>query len=70
MVLVFSRNANDSAEIKKELALASEYRIIVIPVRAEDIVPTGAFKYELATRQWVDLFANWEQAHASIVGPQ
>jgi hypothetical protein len=62
MVLVFSRNANDSAEIKKELALASEYRIIVIPVRAEEIVPTGAFKYELATRQWVDLFENWEQA--------
>jgi hypothetical protein len=62
MVLVFSRNANDSAEIKKELALASEYRIIVIPVRAEDVVPTGAFKYELATRQWVDLFENWEQA--------
>jgi len=62
MVLVFSRNANDSAEIKKELALASEYGVVVIPVRAEDVIPTGAFKYELSTRQWVDLFQNWEQA--------
>jgi hypothetical protein len=62
MVLLFSRSANDSPEIKKELALASEYRVIVIPVRAEEVVPTGAFKYELATRQWVDLFANWEEA--------
>jgi hypothetical protein len=62
MVLVFSHNANDSAEIKKELALAGQYGTIVIPVRAEEVVPTGAFKYELATRQWVDLFENWEQA--------
>jgi hypothetical protein len=62
MVLVFSRSANDSAEIKKELALASEHGIIVIPVRAEKVIPTGAFEYELATRQWVDLFENWEQA--------
>lgn len=67
MVLVFSRNANDSDEIKKELALASEYGIIVIPVRAEDVVPTGAFKYELATRQWVDLFENWEQSIERLV---
>jgi hypothetical protein len=67
MVLVFTGSANDSAEIKKELALASSYKIVVIPVRAEDVVPTGAFKYELVTRQWVDLFDDWEQALERLV---
>src|SRR3954451_5371847 len=61
MVLVFSGNANNSAEITKELALASERRIPVFPVRAEDVAPTGAFAYELSTRQWIDLFEDWER---------
>ena len=67
MILVFTGSANDSAEIKKELALASSYKIVVIPVRAEDIAPTGAFKYELITRQWIDLFDDWEQALERLV---
>jgi hypothetical protein len=32
-----------------------------VPVRVEDVVPNDAFTYEFATRQWVDLFKNWEQ---------
>ncbi|HMH65606.1 MAG TPA: TIR domain-containing protein [Rhizomicrobium sp.] len=62
MVVVFSSNANNSEEIKKELALASQSRLIVIPVRAEDVVPGEDFTYELATRQWVDLFEDWERS--------
>jgi ammonium transporter, Amt family len=61
MVLVFTDNANNSAEIKKELALASHYNTMVIPARVEDILPSEAFAYELATRQWIDLFDNWEE---------
>ena len=62
MVMVFSTNANNSDEIKKELALASQSRLMVIPVRAEDVLPSEDFTYELATRQWIDLFDNWERA--------
>jgi TIR domain len=60
MVLVFTDNANNSGEIKKELALASHHNLTVIPARVEDVVPSEAFAYELATRQWIDLFENWE----------
>jgi hypothetical protein len=60
MLLVFTASANDSDEIKKELALASQNRVLVIPVRTEDVLPGDAFRYELATRQWVDLFQDWE----------
>ena len=62
MLLVFTQNANNSDEIKKELVLAGHNRLIVVPVRVEDVVPGGAFAYELATRQWIDLFEDWDRA--------
>jgi hypothetical protein len=61
MLLVFTSNANNSDEIKKELVLAGRHRVTVVPVRVEDVVPNDAFAYEFATRQWIDLYKNWEQ---------
>src|ERR1700722_1752810 len=46
MVLVFSANANNSGEIKKEVPLASQNDLIVIPVRIEDVAPSQALRYE------------------------
>jgi hypothetical protein len=66
MILVFSANANASPEIVKELALASSRKLTVIPVRAENIMPTGALEYELITRQWIDLFAGRQDALARL----
>jgi hypothetical protein len=67
MVLVFTSNANNSNEIKKELALASQNNLVVIPVRIEDVTPNEAFAYEFATRQWIDLFDDWENSIARLV---
>ncbi|MFO1148279.1 MAG: SUMF1/EgtB/PvdO family nonheme iron enzyme [Alsobacter sp.] len=68
MVLVFSANANNSNEIKKELALAGQTGVPVIPVRVEDVVPSDAFSYELATRQWIDFFDDWDRALKRLSG--
>lgn len=62
MLLVFTANSNNSQEMTKELALASQQKLIVIPLRVEDVAPNDAFAYEFATRQWIDLFADWEIA--------
>jgi hypothetical protein len=67
MVLVFTANANSSDEIKKELALASQHRLLVIPVKLEDVIPNEAFAYEFATRQWIDLFGDWEASISRLV---
>jgi hypothetical protein len=67
MVLVFTENANHSTEIKKELALASRHGLIVIPARAENAVPSEAFDYEFATRQWINLFENWKEEMERLV---
>jgi hypothetical protein len=62
MLLVFTANSNASEEMTKELALASQNKMIVIPLRVEDVTPNDAFAYEFATRQWIDVFADWELA--------
>jgi formylglycine-generating enzyme required for sulfatase activity len=67
MVLVFSAHANNSEEIKKELVLAGQSRLVVIPVRVEDVTPDEAFAYEFATRQWIDVFGDWEHAIGRVV---
>jgi TIR domain/PDZ domain len=61
MVLVFTSNANNSDEIKKEVSLAGRHHATIIPVRAEDVAPNDALTYEFATRQWIDLFGSWER---------
>ena len=67
MILVFSANANNSLEVKKEIALAGRYNVVVVPVRVEDVVPNDAMSYELAVRQWIDLFDDWENALERLV---
>jgi formylglycine-generating enzyme required for sulfatase activity len=67
MVLVFSSNANNSEEIKKEIVLAGQSRVVVIPVRVEDVAPNEAFAYEFATRQWIDVFGDWEHAIQRVI---
>jgi TPR repeat protein len=67
MVLVFSSNSQNSDEVKKEIVLAGQCRLTVIPVRVEDVTPDGAFAYELATRQWVDMFDDWERSTQRLV---
>ena len=58
VVLIFSSNANSSNEIAKELSLSSKK--IVIPVRIEDVMPAGAFQYQLSNRQFIDLYDDFE----------
>ena len=67
MVLVFTEAANNSDEIKKELSLASRYRVPVMALRIEDVEPSDAFAYELSTRQWIDAFEGWDTSIDSLV---
>jgi tetratricopeptide (TPR) repeat protein len=67
MVLVFSPAANDSDEIKKELSLASRFRVPVMALRIEDVGPSDAFAYELSTRQWIDAFDGWDASIDALV---
>lgn len=67
MLLQFSEAANNSDEIKKELSLASRFRVPVIVARIEKVDPTDAYAYELSTRQWIDAFHDWDRVADQLV---
>jgi len=54
LVLIFSSYSNDSKQISREISLAFNSEITVIPFRIEDIEPKGAMKYYLLNTHWQD----------------
>jgi TolB-like protein len=65
-VLLFSTAAAQSEDIAKELAAATVSKKMIVPVRIENIRPSGAFLYELASRNWVNAFENTEAKLAEL----
>jgi hypothetical protein len=66
IVFLFSEHSSRSGEIKKELSIGGSINVPVFPLRLTPIAPTGALRYELATRQWIDLFPDREHAFATL----
>src|SRR5580693_388816 len=54
MVLVFSKNANDSPQIRKEVERAVNKGVIVVPLRIEDVFPTDSLEYFMSNVHWLD----------------
>jgi hypothetical protein len=67
IVFLFSDFSNKTDEVKKELSLASNFEIPVIPLRLTTTKPNGALLYELSTRQWIDAFEDFEAALDQVV---
>ena len=62
IVFLFSEFSAKSGEITKELSIGGSINVPVFPLRLSPITPSGALRYELATRQWVDFFP--DRVHA------
>ncbi len=62
IVFLFSEWSSKSGEIKKELSIGGSIDVPMFPLRLSPIAPTGALRYELATRQWIDIFPDRAQA--------
>ena len=56
MILIFSRNANASPQIKREVERAVDKGVYIIPFRVDDIEPTKSLEYFISTAQWMDAF--------------
>lgn len=56
IVFLFSEFSSKSQEIRKELSIGGSVNVPVFPLRLSPIAPTGALRYELAIRQWIDIF--------------
>jgi hypothetical protein len=66
-VLVFSRNANDSPQIKREVERAINKGIPVIPLRIENVMPAKALEYFLSTPHWLDAFSPPLEQHLAYL---
>ena len=58
LIILFSDDCNSSKQLKKELAIADTLDKLVVPVLIEDTQPKGHFLYELAARNWIQIFPN------------
>ena len=54
--VVLSEMADLSVHIPRELDIALERKLAIVPIRLEDVVPTGQLNYLLRTCQWLDAF--------------
>jgi len=61
LVILFSEECNASKQLRKELAIADTLDKDIVPVLIEDTKPKGHFLYELAARNWVQVFPNPEK---------
>lgn len=68
LILLFSTRANDSEHVHREVLLADNAKTPVYPVRIEDATPSGALKYQLANRQYIDYFADKKRVLDTLVG--
>ena len=56
VVLVFSSNGNNSPQIRNEVTRAVDRGVAIVPVRIENIAPTGSLAYFLSAVHWLDAF--------------
>src|SRR5579863_2753706 len=54
MVLVFSSHAVASDEVQREVVSAFQSRVVVVPLRIEDVRPAGAMAYYMGAIHWLD----------------
>ena len=54
MLLVFSSHANQSPQVSREVERAVSKGVVVVPVRVEDVKPSGDLEYFLGTPHWLD----------------
>lgn len=68
VVLIFSSNANESPQVRREIERAIGKAIPVLPVRIEDIRPQGSLEFALSNTHWLDAFTRPVEARLDQLG--
>ncbi len=54
MVLLFTESSNQSKQVAKELTLAVNSEVIVVPFKIDETLPSGLMEYYLSDTHWLD----------------
>lgn len=68
MVVLFSKNFNDSSQVEREIELASDMEMPILTFRLSDVAFRGAKKYYLQNLNWIDAFPNPERSFGALYG--
>jgi hypothetical protein len=73
MVLVFSSHSNQSEQVKREVSLAVSQAKVILPLRIEDVQPSGSMLYFLGTVHWLDALEapfepHWQRLAERVAG--
>lgn len=63
MLLVLSRNSNDSRAVLGEIELAANRSKIILPMRIEDVAPSEGLEYYIRSLHWHDVRAASQEAN-------
>jgi hypothetical protein len=63
LVLLFSRHADASAQVRREVERAVHHAIPIVPVRLEEVIPGRAMEYLISTPHWLDAVSPPLEAH-------
>jgi hypothetical protein len=63
MVLVFTTNANESSQIRREVERAVNRGVAILPLRIEDILPGRALEYFIGNVHWLDAMTPPLESH-------
>src|SRR5215831_2119540 len=67
LLLLFSTNANKSRQIKREVEIAADGNVTIVPLRIENILPTESFKYFLGNIHWMDALTPPLEKHLEAI---
>jgi hypothetical protein len=56
MLLLLSKQANSSPQIRREVERAVNRSVMIIPVRLENVLPARSLEFFLSTSHWMDAF--------------
>src|SRR6266511_389529 len=63
MILVFSSNANDSLQIKREVERAVSKGLPIMPLRIENVAPARSLEYFIGPVHWLDALTPPLESH-------
>jgi hypothetical protein len=65
-VLVFSNGSNRSDDVLREVGLAVDHAVPVIPFRIEEVEPSSKMRYYISRIHWLDALAPSLERHLRI----
>jgi hypothetical protein len=63
LLLIFSSNSNESLQVHREINIAADEGIFILPFRIENIRPSAKLRYYLSTPHWLDALPSPNDNH-------